>query len=722
MRIKQIASILVFTMILSIFNISVYADVEDPFEMIPGDSYDECLVAGKCPKRSGFTAMNAGAYIVFKNVNFYDAPVEIIIMNAISADSVSDNVYTVRIDSTEGALVAEVKITKAEGWSSPVANSAVITSEIRGVHDLYVESSKPNDFYGIQFKRAQKPDGSFREYDEEKVYDDTEGLKNEYKINALASLGIVSAYEANNFVPDLPMSRGDFARNVANILADEIPVAQESVYSDVAVGDEYCDVVNFLYSKGILTLNDEKTFNPNKFIKAGDAAVMLLHLLGYRDMCTISGGYLKGYELIARDIGISWSGLVLTDYLKRGDAANMLYNALNAEYLAPTWENGTTDIVYGYKKGILEKTKDIIRGEGKVNVTAFGALVSGYDGTENVCYIGTDRYETNGLSVENYLGVMCEFFYKLDDDGTRTILYVAPKKNVKQLILRSGETEFLQIDENTIEYQIDNQKSKIVRIPTSANWIYNNRTISQKITELVDANSNQLVTPDDFRGTIRLVDNGDGYETVFVEQYKNIKVHSFDTEKMLLSDELEVDIYGNRKEYDLSDIKLILSNGMQIIKPTAINRDMLLEMYLSYDNKVAVLFVNGGEVVGSVSKTDTDSVVIDGKEYGLAKEFGGTIPVGKNCVFHLNRHNEIVWFEYADDSIKIGVYSGIISGEDDSVNVKIITQTGKEEIFEPVEEMRIDGIKQRDDIDATILTLKNIDRYTPLLYKCNAEG
>lgn len=724
MRFKRIASLLLlFAVLLSSFNISVYASVEDPFEMIVGDSYDECLTAGKCPKRSGYTAMSPSAWILFKDVNFYDAPIEVQLTNAVDTGSLSGNRYEIRIDSTEGTLVGEVEITKAEGWSKPVVNSVAVTTEIKGVHDLYVKTTKSNDLYGIQFKRAEKSDGSFREYEEESTYDDTKDLKNEYKLNALASLGIISAYEANNFVADLPMSRGDFAVNAAHILTDEIPAAEESVYSDVAVGDEYCDAVNYLYQNGILTLNDAKTFSPNKFIKAGDAVVMLLHMLGYRDMCGALGGYLKGYEIVGNDSGLTWSGFALTDYLKRGDAANLLYNALTAEYLAPTWENGTTDISYGKKKGILEKTKDIYKDSGKVTQTAFGTLTGGYDNEENVCHIGTERFETNGLSVENYLGVMCDFFYKYDEnEETKTILYIAPRNNVTQLILRTGEVDFSQIDQTAITYDAD-RKTKTVRIPSSASWIYNNRAISQKITELVDDSGNPLVEPDDFRGTIRLVDNGNGYETVFVEQYKNVKVHSFDSTKMLLSNELETNsITGKRTEYDLSDVTLVLSNGIQIIKPTSINRGMLLEMYLSYDKKVAVLFVNESEVTGTVSAVRNDSVVVDGEEYGLAKEFNDTVSVGKNCVFHLNRHNEIVWFEYADDSVKIGVFSGILSGEDDTVNVKIITESGTEEIFMLEDKARIDGIKQKDDVDQTITTLKNIVRYTPMLYRCNSAG
>lgn len=717
MKLRNLSIILLTVLLIGLLPAASLAAVEDPYNKIAATSYDDTNAPDKFPKKEDCVWMQArthGSYLCFKDVNFTDAPYAVSVSTATEEAYLAGNTYEFKLDSPNGPLISTVYVTECDDFTKPVENVGTITKSITGVHDIYVSTNQPNNLHNFYFLANKKGERIYRPYSEGSVFSDTKGYKYEDDIRNLYSLGIIDEYEDDTFMPLIPVTRAVFAKWLCNLLTDTVPENAQDIFSDVKKDDNGYNETAYLYENGILTLNSEKTFNPWAFIKARDAAAMILRLLGYERMCEYKGGYPSGYDNMARTVGLL-KNTAPNDYLRRGTAANMLYAAINAEYLqASGIENN--DIIYDKKIGILESTRNIKIGSGIVTATSYSSISGGADIADGTCYIGTERFYTDSVNVENYLGVKCEYFYKADKKrNVNTLISIFPNSHTKQEFLESkGGIEFSKIDSDMISYTDKNKKKKNIKIPTTAIWIYNNRAIQKPISS--------IVSPSDFKGSLRLVDNGGGYEVIFVEQYINIKIQSFDNVNKILTDEL------TGSEFDFSDSDWLLSDGKNSVDIRKIARGQLAELYLSDDKKMGALLFGESEVTGIAEEIKSDGTLkINGQEYYTASEFEtNKIVLGKAFRFHLNRHNEIVYVDSADKTKMVGVFADLKKSDDKPV-FSIVTATNKITDFEATNKVFVDGIRMEDydeirngkGIHGGLVSVK---RYTPVLYSVDEEG
>lgn len=693
---------------------TVTATEADPYDSIIASAYDytndsSTRIAG------AYVAMprTLASYIKFEGIEFTDAPYAIVVQNGIDETYNSDNIFEIRIDSPSSEPISTVYCTELGGWNTPVDNTGTITKTITGVHDVYISTNRPNNFFSFYFLAIRKDGEKYIPYSSEGTFWDLDGSKFKNAVEILNGLNIINDVEGE-FISEFPITRASFAKWISGIYTEEMPESNSQYFDDVLSTEENINEVNYLFEQGILKQNEAKLYNPWGFISATDAAVMLLRILGYEKLAEYRGGYPDGYRRVAAELGF-FSGVSPYDYMRRGTAAEMILKAIEAKYLKPgSVSNG--EMKYEPTTGILSYTRNIYNGNGLVTANQYTSLYFSETLPSGRCCIGNEIYLAGESKAASYIGLNCNFYYKKDKStGEKTIYYILPSTRTKQIILSTTEVKFGKITASEITYS-KNNKTVSKKINTSANFIYNNKTASQ-------SQINSIKTSD-FRGTVRLIDNGNGYETVILENYRNIKILSVDTENQIFYDEIKGEkvSYGDKKSF-FSD-----ASGTEVnMKKLPKNSYGLA--YISENitgEKMMVVEIGINVVRGTVTEISDNKIYIDGQAFFESAEKYKSINVGVTADYYINKYNEIVdYIEVAADK-QIAIFSDITK-VGNTVTIKLITNTDTVNEYETAEIFCIDGVKVADfdemmDGVKTFDGLKSITRYTPVLYALNDEN
>lgn len=299
--------------------------------------------------------------------------------------------------------------------------------------------------------------------------------------------------------------------------------------------------------------------------------------------------------------------------------------------------------------------------------------------------------------------------YDIDTDD-KTLIYIKPVRKVKEIFVKTGiDVEITEISPTLISYIDGNGKEVKHKIKSNATWIYNNKAMTKAVS---------TIDPKTFKGSIRLIDNGEGIDTVHVETYRNIKIASVDGDTLILVDGL------TREKINLSEYELYISDGKESLKLKNLKVGSLCELYISDDNEMAIIMVGGSSFDGvAKSKIENSRVVIDSKEYVFANEFNSDFALGIKYTFYLNLHDEIVYCVSNDTSNKLGVYNGVRIEDDysDEAYVEIHNQENELKRYRFAPTVYIDGIrcKEVSDISAR---MTNVGLFTPVCYTLNENN
>ena len=163
-------------------------------------------------------------------------------------------------------------------------------------------------------------------------------------IEVLTALDIIHGYEEEGglvFKPDGEITRAEAATMIVGALnlGDEAKAAMgTSQFTDVNEQASWATgYVNVGVAQGFIHGMDETTFAPKDNVTYAQMCVMLTLITGYGDYAAAQGGYPTGYTSMAASAGII-KGVSLSNdaKLKRGQVAQMLYNAMTTPLLGVT--------------------------------------------------------------------------------------------------------------------------------------------------------------------------------------------------------------------------------------------------------------------------------------------------------------------------------------------------------------------------------------------------
>lgn len=162
-------------------------------------------------------------------------------------------------------------------------------------------------------------------------FTDVSRSRYEDAINELYDLDIVNGYSVTKFGTDYTLTRAEACAIIVRALYGEKTVPDVINFTDVSYRDWFYDYVNTAVYYDIMHGHNATTFAPNDEITYDQMATLVLNALGY-NAPKLAGEWPVNIERIATRLGLYTNISIYFDgseYITRGEACQMLYNALD---------------------------------------------------------------------------------------------------------------------------------------------------------------------------------------------------------------------------------------------------------------------------------------------------------------------------------------------------------------------------------------------------------
>lgn len=690
---------------------------KNPYALVRATAVDEMRCSDKNAKISNANSdmafieyTTSGDQLIFRGYDFNVAPNYIDIRFGLGTGY--SRTINICVDSPTSDPIAVVNYSATgENWYTGEVIRAQIEKKITGVHDIYIVYTQGGaNFFNFKFGYYQNTVS----VKERPQYSDLRNTNYEKSVSLLTQLEILPVFPDDKFDLSMPVTRGEFASYIKNIMTTDKYTAESPTFIDVSSDNPYFEAVEYLCSNNIVKGNSGGTFDPYDFISLNDAETMILRLLGYEPIINEIGGTVA----VCTKLGLLKNLETDSKVIRRSDLVTLLWNTLESDYLdikGIRSNNIENYNIYEKKDGILNVTRNIDKGTGIVSKNIYTGLYSPSDEAgDGKVVIDDVSYNTDESDIGDYIGYECDYFY-YDNDDTYTILAFEPSTRVKTITLSTYDEnlDILSFTAKKIEY-IQNSKKRNVNINSNAAFIFNGKA--------VDFDIDRFFSKNDFSGSITLIDNGSGYDCVKIDFYQNIMIESISSYyETVLADKI------SGEKFDLSDSKIVFDNPKTAAELAEIKRGSNCVIRISRNSngsKLCHIYVVDNIVEGVAEATTDEKVTIDGKEYVYAKELTDRPILRNPSKFYINPYNEVVRIAANDgSSILYGCILGslIDSGLDGKLKVRLIDQNGTVQIYECKNKLTLDGVKKTNPTTAYV-TLGAIQPKTAIRYMLNSNN
>ena len=198
------------------------------------------------------------------------------------------------------------------------------------------------------------------------AFSDAKEIKHAEAVGVMNALGVINGMPDGSFAPAGNVTRAEMAKMITIIMLGDIDAAAfKGTATDLTdINGHWAEgYIKYCYSQGVIAGRGDGTFAPNANVTAVEAAKMLLVAIGYNSD-------VQGY------VGADWSINVIRDaqlskffdklsvastkVLTRDEAAQMIYNAINAKMIKkePSISITNGNITYSYKQ---DATKTLLK-------------------------------------------------------------------------------------------------------------------------------------------------------------------------------------------------------------------------------------------------------------------------------------------------------------------------------------------------------------------------
>lgn len=508
-------------------------------------------------------------------------------------------------------------------------------------------------------------------------YSDLDKGSKYYEAVALfESMGLISGFTEDEFMPEVAMTRADFAMMFASLTGYDNSAYSLQRFSDVDESSPAFSHVNYMYENGYMLGDGDGTFRPNDGISCTEALKVVLTALGYDEPAKRKGGYPAGYNSVGAELKLT-QGIDMnpTKPLTRGDMCILMYQALDTPMFTMS---EITDKGFSYSEEEGATLLSEMMGVEKYSGVFIADYKSAVYGTRtNRADIVVINYETYSctLNTENLVGKYVDYYVNSDNKVVAVFDRSESVVNVKYDDISPDS------DLNEIKYD-DGKREK--RIKLSSDTLYGYNGIGA--TEL----SNNIVKPS--YGEITAVDfDGDEvYDSVIVWEYSVgiVKSVSPALEQIqlesgeLFDSDTEIFVYKNGASASFTDIGV--KNVLLIAKA----------------GSTVTVFVSDTKISGIVSSVDYDELIVavEDVEYPVAAFEVNKIFAGKEMIIYTDKYGCIVYSE-DDSGIKYGYLQNVYINEDTEQGmIKLFGQDGKFHLFTAAENVnlyRSDVLEQR---------------------------
>lgn len=555
--------------------------------------------------------------------------------------------------------------------------------------------------------------------------EDVAGSFCEGPVTLLSNLEIMENVNDEIFGIDHLMTRGEAAEAVARMALGGVNGFGEAhkVFSDVPEEHKNFAGISAAHDIGIISGDGDSKFRPDDYVTETELIYMTMRAIGYSEKILGSPSALMGWcdrlDILDNVEGDEESGLI-----SRGNAAIMLYNALLAPTIEMTLSSEST-VYYPEGENTLYKKHGITLTEGVVNENSITRLDGNPKTDEYAADISGTKFVDKTNQLKNFLG--------------REVIVATHKSDKDNIVLawQTYEDEVVELSDSELVSTVSDIASGTI-ITETENGKERKYALDKDVAVVVNGYADPYWEKEDLvlcGGSLTLVNNDkdSAFDVVFVNKYSLHKVASVVTNDENVT---VVNTSGEKFVLDKATLRITDPSGKSL-SASKIKKDTLVKIYNTPDGKNAVIAVYSDPVTGKLNSKSTDGYVIEGEKYTMSAYYeknkpANEPPIGSAVLAFAEEDGEILWMEeYTEGSTDWIIGFSQVSGTDGvletSTRMKIFDQSGKWNIYEVADKIRVDGaMRSKTELAEILANAKNSNNWVYeksfIRYKLNGNG
>lgn len=536
-----------------------------------------------------------------------------------------------------GGEVMAVEINKDEAYVYAHGTKSIDTINIQNANELIrSDSVKVNNEqtsgikdFAILNKRiyaADLTDGLvfysqnsldlLEEQEEVKAESYTEELaisSNRKAIELVVGLGIMDLKENGLFYPNSYITRGEFARAVAQLLGG---IQKDSFtcagFDDVAEDHPYAKEIYALTNIGIINGVGDGKFLPDEPIKYEHAVIIMVKLLGYTPLMERGSSAISvATKIHILDNVSSMAGGAIS----RASAARLIYNSLETKRFDVSYYSHAKVVFNISDNETLLGQMGISIGKGQVTATEFTSLLGNKTAPRGAVIINGEAYPEGKSGASEFLGRYVTYYYKNDRSGECEILFVSPIQNDSVITVDSDNIADSTTEITFAYYKNGKLQKEDIR---NATVIFNGKYYSDYDAEDLNVSEGEVILID--------ADRNGSVDTVFVRSFETYVVEAFaDNIFRFKYNDKELNLKKNAYKcdkvvIDVDGTKFDADDKIQGVKEWSV-----VSVLKSRDEKIIEVYVTNMVVLGivaGISESDGNSIfTIDNVEYPVSDSY-----------------------------------------------------------------------------------------------------
>ncbi len=198
-------------------------------------------------------------------------------------------------------------------------------------------------------------------------------------------------------VGDEPITRGEYAYMMANILNSDDMDPMDTRFTDVTKADYFSGQIEYLATRGVAGGYGDGTFGKDDPMTLETAYVFLIRLLGYESFVRINEASQSNFTTFAYTIGLKAGTYTNAEgYVTKSGAAAIVHDALTAELPKAEWSTEGGELILNTNQGA---TTNLL--SKNLGISAYDAYVQGVDMEKYAVTleITKNKYKTNPLAI-----------------------------------------------------------------------------------------------------------------------------------------------------------------------------------------------------------------------------------------------------------------------------------------------------------------------------------
>lgn len=499
------------------------------------------------------------------------------------------------------------------------------------------------------------------------------------------------------------VTREEFAVFVADALGG---IEAEGVrFVDVGNQNINKDKLNALFDMGIIS-GYERKFNPDAPITAEQAATIAMNAIG-RSLYNSSFVQTDMYAL-ARDLDVLPNGLSRQGNVSIGQAAQIIYQMMSVNTTQISGFKGGNAQMDNTGKTLFETYYNTRVIEGYVDGIYGTPLAKDMNLKKDEVSIGEEVYKLGyAVDTSTVLGLNMRVIYKTETDGEKTIIYMTPYRDYKQLVVEEDDYLRFDFDSYKLYYSVDGVREKYADIERNARFVYNGQYVKSDVKALMESIDGSY---DNVKITIRETGSSKGYDLVIIERYVNYYITGLDTTNTVLLGKnagvaSSIDLNENNVKY-----VSIINASNESLTFDEMKTDAIASVFMSLDGEHCKILYSNSKINGFITAKDADdkSFTIGEITYktdvAYWKTDGEKANTANGYVFYVDVYGKIAASEMDKTGSRLWGY--LVNAYKDFENenqlvVKIFAQDGTMGKYGMAKKVKVDGISyKRSESDA----------------------